>query len=82
MILASSSMTLKQQYDLLWHDFLDLQRNIEDLESNLERYFEGHNVIYDLDDFKYRLRLDGLLSNELELFIDQYIKHYNSSNEF
>ena len=82
MILASSFMTLKKKYDLLWQDFLDLQREIEELESELEGYLEGNKVIYNIDDFKYRLRLDGLLSNELELFIDQYIKYYNSSNKF
>ena len=33
--------------------------------------------IADLEHFKYRLELDGLLTPQLESFIEDYLKYYN-----
>ena len=38
---------------------------------------EDQPDIVDLEYFKYRLELDGLLTPQLESFIEDYLKYYN-----
>ena len=35
------------------------------------------NPIYNLDNFKDHLRLDNLMTDELETFISNYMRYYN-----
>jgi hypothetical protein len=49
--------------------------------SQLKRYFAyigiDFNGIADIEDFKYRLRQDNLLTPELEDFIEYYMRYRN-----
>lgn len=58
--------------------------NLEDainlLDEVLKNTKELHgmfNPIYNLDNFKGHLRLDNLMTDELETFINTYMRYYN-----
>ena len=49
----------------------DLTNKNEELEEKLD------STIKDFNDFEWRLKNDGLYTNELEEFIENYFKFYN-----
>ena len=46
---------------------------IETIQNNQER-----NMIKDINNFKRELERDGLYSNKLDDFIEDYMKYYNN----
>lgn len=55
------------------------KRTLEDLEIKLKEKAEqqNNNSIKDIDNFKRELKREGLYSNKLEEFIEQYMIYYN-----
>lgn len=49
----------------------------EILDDILSAYRDSRSVIFDVEEFKFRLSLDGLLSDRLNDAIDEYLKYYN-----
>ena len=64
-------------------DYLcDVELNLEDARDELNRLYDtleekSNNSIKDIDNFKRELKRDGLYSEELEEFIEQYMTYYN-----
>lgn len=52
---------------------------LEDMKCEFLESLES-NMINDVDNFKYQLKLNGLLSDELNAFIDNYLKYNNEVN--
>lgn len=65
------------QYQELFMENIGLQNQIDYLECELEQYEDDFNGIFDVEDFKYYLRQDNLLTSELEEFINYYIRYKN-----
>lgn len=57
----------------------DARRTLGDLEIKLREKEEqqNNNSIKDIDNFKRELKREGLYSNKLEEFIEQYMIYYN-----
>lgn len=57
----------------------DARQTLEDLEIKLREKEEqqNSNSIKDIDNFKRELKREGLYSNKLEEFIEQYMIYYN-----
>lgn len=57
----------------------DARRTLGDLEIKLREKEEqqNNNSIKDIDNFKRELKREGLYSNKLEDFIEQYMLYYN-----
>lgn len=72
-----SNSISREQYDNLWQDCLRCEARISELEDQLSEITENFSGIVNVDDFKYRLRLDNLLTPELDEAIDVYLKFYN-----
>lgn len=55
------------------------RRTLDDLEIKLRDKEEqqNNNSIKDIDNFKRELKREGLYSNKLEEFIEQYMIYYN-----
>ena len=55
------------------------RRTLDDLEIKLRDKEEqqNNNSIKDIDNFKRELKRDGLYSERLEEFIEQYMTYYN-----
>ena len=69
----------KQQAESLQDDLDSLNEAYSELESinyKLSNKMDT-NSIYDLEDFIFRLKIDNLYSNELEKFIEDYMRFYN-----
>lgn len=50
---------------------------IDEVLKNIKELPGLFNPIYNLDNFKDHLRLDNLMTKELESFIDNYMRYYN-----
>lgn len=68
-----SDMIPVEDVGILWEDCLRNEVYISKLKDILDN-FSG---IVDVEDFKYRLRLDNLLTPELEDFIEYYMRYRN-----
>lgn len=56
------------------NDYLsETEEMIETIQNNQER-----NMIKDINNFKRELKRDGLYSNKLDDFIEDYMKYYNN----
>lgn len=54
----------------------ELEEQKEELEEQVDNLqFEKENTIQDVDSFKFKLKIDNLLSSELETFINNYIRY-------
>lgn len=51
------------------------QDKIDELEATIANMKE--DCILDIDNFKWQLRNDNLYSQELETFIENYVRYYN-----
>ena len=55
--------------------YAEMEYQVADLSQKLEKLED--NGIYDLNHFKWRLQMDGLLTSQLEDFIENYLKFHN-----
>lgn len=65
-------------------DYIDYQQSeydeLEEIKDDLERQVNDLKMkdgINDLEDFIFRLKVNGLYSDKLQDFIDEYLKYYN-----
>ena len=72
----------REDFDLLWEDSIALEERVADLEWKLAHISDEFEGITNIDDFKYRLRLDGVLTREIEESIDLYLKYHNNKELF
>lgn len=55
----------------------DIQDKLDEIILNLNDIPEVINPIKDVDNFMDHLRLDNLMTDELESFINNYLRYYN-----
>ena len=70
----SENGRLQDELDSLSECYSELEDKLADQINSLDAV----EMIKDVDWFKYRLRLDDLLTPELESFIDDYLKFHNT----
>ena len=60
-----------------WEEYAnDIAIQKEELEETLKYMVEKtNNVILDVNNFKFKLKINNLLTDELEKFIENYIKY-------
>ena len=71
--LKSEVENLKDELDRLSDCYTEMENDLADKINTLD----ATDIIKDVDHFKYRLELDGLLTPQLESFIEDYLKYYN-----
>ena len=64
--------SLQDELDSLNEAYAELEEQNYKLTNNMDI-----NSIYDLDDFIFRLKVDDLYTDELEKFIEDYMRFYN-----
>ena len=69
--------TLDCQLSSMESEVLDVYAQLQDCHDILSAYRDPRSVIFDVEEFKFRLSLDGLLSDRLNDAIDEYLKYYN-----
>ena len=69
----------KQQAESLQDDLDSLNEAYSELEAINYKLSNKMNTnsIYDLEDFIFRLKVDGLYTDELGKFIEDYMRFYN-----
>ena len=72
---------IKEKLDKIWNRIDDamweLSEARQEIDTMQDNMFENKNSIKDLDNFKRELKRDGLYSEKLEEFFDNYMKYYN-----
>lgn len=65
-----------------WEEYAnDIAIQKEELEETLKYMVEKtNNVISDVNNFKFKLKINNLLTDELEKFIENYIKYEKESD--
>lgn len=58
-------------------NILDIQNKLDEIILNLNDIPEVINPIKDVDKFMDHLRLNNLMTDELETVIDNYLRYYN-----
>ena len=71
--LQSENENLQDELDRLSDCYTEMENKLTDAMVALD----DPNLMNDVDYFKYRLQLDGLLTPQLESFIEDYLKFYN-----
>lgn len=71
--LQSENERLQDELDNLSDSYTEMENQCADVINALE----ADNVIKDVCIFKFRLEVDGLLTPQLESFIETYLKYYN-----
>ena len=71
--LQSENNKLQDELERLSDCYTEMENQLADAVNTLE----DANTIKDLNWFKFRLELDGLLTPQLESFIEIYLKYYN-----
>ena len=71
--LKEENETLKSNYE----DLSDLYCEMENKCADLQNKLDSGSSITNIEIFKWRLNVDGLLTPELEDFIENYIHYYN-----
>ena len=64
--------SLQDELDSLNEAYTELEEINYKLSNNMDI-----NSIYNLDDFIFRLKVDDLYTDELEKFIEDYMRFYN-----
>ena len=64
---------LQDELDRLSDCYTEMENQLADQINTLDAI----DTIKDVNWFKYRLQLDGLLTPQLESFIEDYLKYYN-----
>lgn len=67
---------LQNDVDYWQKEYEDMEEIKEDLECQVED-LSMKGGINDLDNFIWRLKLDGFYCDKLQQFIDEYLKYYN-----
>ena len=78
--LVAECRTLQSENERLQDELENLSDCYTELENDLAdriNTLDAVGTIKDVDYFKYRLELDGLLTPQLESFIEDYLKYYN-----
>jgi chromosome segregation ATPase len=76
---------LEEEVESLQNELDDENEAYTELEN---KNWELNNMIYkgecavDMNDFRHRLKIDGLMTDELESYIDNYMKFYNNKEEY
>ena len=71
--LQSENERLQDELDELSDCYTEMENDLADKINTLDAV----DTIMDTEWFKYRLQLDGLLTPQLESFIEDYLKYYN-----
>lgn len=71
--LQSENERLQDELDNLSDSYTEMENQLADQINSLNTV----DSIKDMDWFKYRLQLDGLLTPQLESFIEDYLKYNN-----
>ena len=71
--LQSKNDRLQDELNNLSDCYTELENQLADTINSLE----SDDVIHDVNHFKFRLEVDGLLTPQLESFIENYLKFYN-----
>ena len=71
--LQSENERLQDELDRLSDCYTEMENQLADRINTLDAL----DTIKDVEWFKYRLELEGLLTSQLESFIDDYLKYYN-----
>ena len=71
--LQSENERLQDELDRLSDCYTEMENQLADKINSLDVV----DTIKDMDWFKYRLELDGLLTPQLKSFIEDYLKYYN-----
>lgn len=66
---------LYNQLDNIGWDISEAKQNLEKLEISLKE--KDENAIKDIENLKRELKRDGLYSDKLEDFLENYMKYYN-----
>jgi flagellar biosynthesis chaperone FliJ len=69
--LQSENESLQDELDRLSDCYTEMENNLAD------NHLNAIDSIRDVNHFKYRLQLENLLTEQLESFIDDYLKYYN-----
>lgn len=69
--LREENENLKSNYENLSDLYCELENKYADLQNKSDR------TIKNFQNFKWRLKLDGLLTPEFEEFIEYYLRYYN-----
>lgn len=80
MELIAECRTLQSENERLQDELENLSDCYTEMENDLADRINGLDAvgtIKDVEWFKYRLELDGLLTPQLESFIEDYMKFYN-----
>ena len=72
--LQSENERLQDELDRLSDCYTEMENDLADKINTLDAV----DTIKDMDWFKYRLELDGLLTPQLESFIEDYLKYYTA----
>lgn len=78
--LVAKCRRLQAEVERLQDELYRLSDCYTEMENDLADKINSLDVvdsIKDMDWFKYRLELDGLLTPQLESFIEDYLKYYN-----
>lgn len=77
---------LKEKLDQIWNRIDDamweLSEARQEIDTMQDNMIENNNSIKDLDNFKRELKRDGLYSEKLEEFLEDYMKYYNKWEEW
>lgn len=72
---------VKEKLDQIWNRIDDamweLSEARQEIDTMQDNMFENKNSIKDLDNLKRELKRDGLYSEKIEEFLDNYMKYYN-----
>ena len=71
--LQSENQRLEDELDRLSDCYTEMENQLADRINALDAV----DSIKDVEWFKYRLQLDGLLTPQLESFIEDYLRYYN-----
>lgn len=65
--------SIKWDFEIATDYLAETEEMIETIQNNQER-----NMIKDINNFKRELKREGLYSNKLDDFIEDYMKYYNN----
>ena len=71
--LSSENERLQDELNNLSDSYTEIENQCADAVNLLD----SESVIKDVDHFKFRLELEGLLTPQMKSFIDSYLKWYN-----
>ena len=71
--LQSENENLQDELDRLSDCYSEMENQLADRINAMDAV----EIIKDVDWFKFRLEIDGLLTSELECFIEYYLKFHN-----